>query len=104
MSSRMAMNRNRVAVALWLVWAIVVWNVVFDRVLVNAGRDYVRSAMAAASQPGPYARLDDRMRPALTQALVAASASAVVIVLVGLVAIRLAVRRRATSAEPLRKM
>jgi ABC-type Fe3+ transport system permease subunit len=98
----MAINRQRLAVALWVVWAIVVWNVVFDRVLVNAGRDYVRTAMAAASGPGPYARIDDRMRPALTQALVAASAAAVAIVLVGLVAIRVAVRR-ATSAELLRK-
>jgi ABC-type Fe3+ transport system permease subunit len=96
------MNRKRLAVALWIVWAIVVWNVVFDRVLVEAGRDYVRTAMAAASGPGPYARIDDRMRPALTQALVAASAAAVAIVLVGLVAIRLAARR-ATSGEPLRK-
>ena len=96
------MNRVRVAAALWLVWAIVVWNVVFDRVLVNAGRDYVRTAMAAANGPGPYARIDDRMLPALTQALVVASAAAVVIVLVGLLGIRLAMRR-ATSAEPLRK-
>jgi ABC-type Fe3+ transport system permease subunit len=96
------MNRKRLAVALWIVWAIVVWNVVFDRVLVEAGRDYVRTAMAAASGPGPYTRIDDRMRPALTQALVAASAAAVAIVLVGLVAIRLAARR-ATSGEPLRK-
>jgi ABC-type Fe3+ transport system permease subunit len=96
------MNRVRVAAALWLVWAIVVWNVVFDRVLVNAGRDYVRTAMAAANGPGPYARIDDRMLPALTQALMAASVAAVVIVLVGLLGIRLAMRR-ATSAEPLRK-
>jgi ABC-type Fe3+ transport system permease subunit len=96
------LNRPRLALVLWLVWAIVVWNVVFDRVLVNAGRDYVRTAMAAANGPGPYARIDDRMLPALTQALMAASASAVVIVLVGLLAIRLAMRR-ATSAEPLRK-
>ena len=96
------MNRVRLAVALWIVWALVVWNVVFDRVLVNAGRDYVRTAMAAANGPGPYARIDDRMLPALTQALVAASAAAVVIVLVGLVGIRLAVRRP-TSAAPLRK-
>ncbi len=102
MTSRMAMNRTRLAVALWIVWAIVVWNVVFDRVLVNAGRDYVRTAMAAANGPGPYARIDDRMLPAVTQALVAATASAVVIVLVGLVAIRVAARR-ATSVERLRK-
>jgi hypothetical protein len=98
----MVMNRRRLAAALWIVWAVVVWNVVFDRVLVEAGREYVRSALAAADGSGPYARIDDRMRPALSRALGAASAAAGVIVVVGLVALRLAARR-ATSAEPLRK-
>ena len=98
----MVINRPRLAAALWIVWAVVVWNVVFDRVLVNAGREYVRSAQAAANGSGPYARIDDRMRPALTRALVAGSAAAGVIVLVGLVAVRLAARR-ATSTAPLRK-
>jgi hypothetical protein len=98
----MAMNRSRLAIALWLVWAVVVWNVVFDRVLIEAGREYVRTAMAAANGPGPYARIDDRMLPAVTQALVAASAAAGVIVLVGLAAVRVA-SRRATSAGLPRK-
>ena len=99
------MNRPRLAAALWVVWAVVVWNVVFDRVLVNAGRDYVRSAMAAANGSGPYARIDDWMRPALTRALGAGSVAAGGVVLVGLVALRLAARRArgTTSAEPLRK-
>jgi hypothetical protein len=91
--------------ALWIVLAVVVWNVVFDRMLVNAGREYVRSAMAAANGSGPYARIDERMRPALARALGTASAAAGIIVLVGLVGIRVAMRRgrHATSEEPLRK-
>jgi hypothetical protein len=99
------MNRPRVALGLWMIFAVVVWNVVFDRVLVNAGREYVRAALAAADGTGPYARIDDRMRPALCRALGAASATAGVVVLVGLVGIRVAARRGrdATSAEPLRK-
>jgi hypothetical protein len=98
----MVVNRRRLAAALWIVWAVIVWNVVFDRVLVEAGREYVRSALAAADGSGPYARIDDRMRPALPRALGAATAAAGVIVIVGLVALRLAARR-ATSAEPLQK-
>jgi ABC-type Fe3+ transport system permease subunit len=98
----MVMNRRRLAAALWIVWAVIVWNVVFDRVLVEAGREYVRSALAAADGSGPYARIDDRMRPALSRALGAASAAAGVIVVVGLVAFRLAARR-ATSAEHFQK-
>ena len=99
------MNRPRLAMALWIVLAVVVWNVVFDRVLVNAGREYVRSAMAAASGSAPYARIDERMRPALVRSLGAASATAGVVILVGLVGIRVAMRRgrHATSEEPLRK-
>jgi hypothetical protein len=95
-------NRRKVAAALWIVWAVVVWNVVFDRVLVEAGRAYVRAAMAAAAGTGPYARIDDAMRPAVPRALVLASAAAGVILAVGLVAFRRA-GRLTSSAEPLRK-
>jgi hypothetical protein len=95
------LNRRRLAVALWVVWAVVVWNVVFDRVLIEAGRAYVRTAMAAAAGTGPYARIDDAMRPAVPRALALASACAGVILAVGLVAFRRAAR--STSAEPLRK-
>jgi hypothetical protein len=94
-------NRKRLAVGLWIVWAVVVWNVVFDRVLVEAGREYVRTAMAAAAGYGPYARIDDAMRPAVPRAVALASAAAGVIVAVGLVAFRRA--GRPTSAGPLRK-
>jgi hypothetical protein len=95
------MDRRRLAVALWIVWAVVVWNVVFDRVLVEAGREYVRTAMAAAAGHGPYARIDDAMRPAVPRAVALASAAAGVIVAVGLVAFRRV--GRPTSAGPLRK-
>ena len=40
--------RVRLASALWLVLAMIVWNVIFDRVIVLAGRRYVYEASAAA--------------------------------------------------------
>jgi hypothetical protein len=95
------MDRRRVAVALWIAWAVVVWNVVFDRVLVEAGREYVGTALAAAAGAGPYARIDDVMRPAVHRAVALASAAAGVIVAVGLMAFRRA--GRPTSAGPPRK-
>jgi hypothetical protein len=95
------MSRRRLAVVLWIVWAVVVWNVVFDRVLIEAGREYVRAAMAAAEGPGPYARIDDYMRPAVPRALLFASAAAGVIAIVGAVAFRRT--SRATSAESPRR-
>jgi hypothetical protein len=36
----------RAAVTLWLVFAFTVWNVVFDRILVIEGREYVYAAAA----------------------------------------------------------
>ena len=37
---------RRLALALWIAWAVVVWNVVFDQSVVLAGRDYIQAALA----------------------------------------------------------
>jgi hypothetical protein len=79
---------------LWIAWAIVVWNVVFDRVLVVAGRAYVYAAGTAANRGGPYLRIDDWMRPAVSRGLWAASLSAAAILAVGFVGLRAAARAR----------
>lgn len=77
----------RLAAALWIAWAIVVWNVVFDQVIVLAGRRYIVAAIAAAQRGGTYARIDDWMQPARGRGLWLATAAAAVVLLVGLVAI-----------------
>jgi hypothetical protein len=77
----------RIAAALWIVWAIVVWNVVFDHVIVVAGREYI-SAAAAAARAGTYARMDDWMRPAIARGLWIATAASATILVVGFAAIR----------------
>ena len=82
----------RLAVALWTIWAVVVWNVVFDYALVMAGRAYVHAAGVAARQGGPYARMDDWMRPALARGLWMATAAGASIAVVGFVSTRLAAR------------
>ncbi len=92
---------RRIAVAFWIVLAVVAWNAVFDRVLIEAGRDYVRTAADAARGSGPPARIADYMRPAIPRALVLASAVAGVILAVGFAAFRWSAR--ATSGESLRK-
>ena len=84
----------RVAWALWLAWAVIVWNVVFDRVIVVAGRQYIHAAyLAAANAAVPYARSDDWMRPAATRALWEASLAGVAVVALGFLLIGLARRR-----------
>lgn len=82
----------RIARALWIVWAIVVWNVVFDHVIEVAGRQYIVAA-TSASGSGPFAPMDDWMRPAVTRALWTASAAGVAILVVGLILIGLVAGR-----------
>ena len=96
-------NARNVARGLWIVWAIVVWNVVFDHVIVVAGREYLAAAVAAAHGAGPYAHMDDWMRPAIARGLWIATAAAGTILLVGLVAIRRATNSGNGPADRLRQ-
>ena len=82
----------RLARALWIAWAIIVWNVVFDRVIVVAGRSYITAArQAVAGNPsGPLVNMDDWMRPAVTRGLWLATASAGAILVTGLVTVHFA--------------
>jgi hypothetical protein len=77
----------RLASILWIVWAVVVWNVIFDQVIVSAGRHYIVAAelavKGAASIPPHFEDMDQWMRPAVTRALWTASASAAAIVAIG---------------------
>jgi hypothetical protein len=85
----------RIARALWIAWAVILWNVVFDHVIVVAGRSYIaavgRSAPdAARSSP---VNMDDWMRPAVTHGLWFATAAAAAVLVIGLVSVSQAVHR-----------
>jgi hypothetical protein len=82
-----------VAVALWVTLAIVVWNVTFDRILVESGRALVRAARASA-ESGAYLRTGDWMQAAVVHGVWVASALSLGILAVGLAAIGFASRRR----------
>jgi ABC-type dipeptide/oligopeptide/nickel transport system permease subunit len=71
----------RLALALWIAWAVLVWNVVFDQVIVLAGREYIQAALAAGA--GPFANMDDWLRPAVAHGLWLASGAAGAILLTG---------------------
>jgi hypothetical protein len=73
---RQLRHSARFAVALWLVLAFVVWNVVFDRILVLAGRRYSYAAIMAVRGGHAYLRIDDWMRPAIAQGVLIAVAIA----------------------------
>ena len=79
------MSRStRWALGFWIAFAAVVWNVVFDHTIEVAGRAYLGAAALAAHAAGPFARIDDWMRPAVPAGLWNASAAALVILAIGL--------------------
>ena len=82
-----------VAVVLWTVFAVVVWNVVFDRIVVLAGREFVYAAYVAAASHQPYLRIDAWMRPAIARGVRLATYAAAAVLTVGVAAIALAMRR-----------
>jgi hypothetical protein len=81
----------RLARALWIAWAVIVWNVVLDHVVLVASRNYIRAAGLADGRRGPdgrfLVRIDDWMQPAVTSGVWIASAAAGLILVTGLVAI-----------------
>ncbi len=79
---------------LWIALAVVVWNVVFDRVIVLAGREYVYAATLAARDAGVYLSARDWMNHAVTRGLWMASAGAFAVLIVGLGLVTIAARRR----------
>jgi hypothetical protein len=85
----------RIARALWIAWAVIVWNVVFDHVIVVAGRTYIAAARQAADAhpAGPLPDMDDWMRPAVTRGLWIATAAAGGILLTGFAVARAVTRR-----------
>src|SRR5689334_17421308 len=77
----------RLARALWIAWAVIVWNVVFDHVIVVAGRGYIVAAQTAGA---PRANMDRFMRPAVSRGFWIASAAAGAILVAGLAGVRAA--------------
>ena len=86
-------HQASLARVLWIVFAVVVWNVVFDRVLVLAGREYVYAA-ALAARDGVYLFAKDWMASAVARGFWLASAGAAMILAAGLVLVSLASKRR----------
>ena len=86
----------RLARALWIAWAVIVWNVVFDHAIVVAGRDYIAAARRAAAAPaGPFVTMDDWMRPAVTRGFWIATAVGGAVLLAGIVAVSVSARATA---------
>jgi type IV secretory pathway TrbD component len=83
----------RLARGLWIAWAVIVWNVVFDHVIVRAGRDYLVAVGRASASHAPRPDMDSFMRPAVARGLWIASAAGGVVLFTGLASVRAAARR-----------
>lgn len=90
-------RKLRVAIALWLALGFAVWNVVFDRVIVLAGRRYVSEAALAVRAGRPYVLIDERMPAAVANATKLATAAGGTVSAAGLLGIFLARRRERHS-------
>jgi hypothetical protein len=84
--------RVALAAALWLTFAIIAWNVVFDRIIVVAGRTYILAASRTARETNGYLLLGPWMRAAVTRAFWWATVVGVAIAVCGLIALAFAVR------------
>jgi hypothetical protein len=82
-----ASRRVRRTAIFWAVLAFVAWNAVFDRLIVLAGRQYIRDAVRLEAQ-GSYLFIDDAMKPAVTRAFWIATAVGATIGAIGVIAVR----------------
>lgn len=83
-------RRRIVATVFWGILAFVVWNAVFDRVIVLSGRRYI-SAAEQADADGGVLTIDGWMRPTVTRAFWEATLSAAI---VGAVGVGMTMRKR----------
>jgi len=83
---------RRAARAIWIAWAVIVWNVIFDQTIVLAGRDFVQTAIAANT--GPFLNMDAWMRPAVAHGFWFATAGAGAILLTYFAVVTLCASRR----------
>lgn len=88
-----------VAVIVWVVFAAVVWNVIFDQLLIIAGRRYSYDAVVFYQTTHHYLRIDDVMRPAIAHAVRVSSLWSGALLAAGLVAVRFAVRGRGRTVR-----
>ena len=90
-------TRRRAALLLWSAFAVVVWNVVFDAVVNEAGRDYLTRQALHQQGQGPALTIPDVMRPAVVRGVRLASLYGGGIAGCGVAGMWLAARRRRSA-------
>jgi hypothetical protein len=83
----------RLALGLWIAFAVVVWNVSFDRQVKTAGRAFMHEQLARHTRGLPVTTINDGFRPRIRAAAVRSSAWSLLIAGTGVAATAWAARR-----------
>src|SRR5688572_22349550 len=83
-----AARARRVAIALWIVMAVVVWNGLYDLRITLGVRDYLMKQALHDAGRGPAVTITDAMQGAVRDAVGVASLWAVIILAAGLWTVR----------------
>jgi len=89
----------RVAIGLWLVFGIVLWNALFDHAIVIAGRTYLYRQSQALRHNGPAVTIAGVMRPAAARGAIVASWWSLAVTAAGLAAVGYAASRVAGARD-----
>jgi len=95
-------RRRRFATIAWIALVVVLWNVVFDWVVIQSGRDYLTQQALHQQGKGPAVTIPGVMRPGIARGAWLASAAAGGVAAVGVVLFWLAAwhQRRDTERRP----
>jgi hypothetical protein len=84
------MGRHAWLVALlWLALTVVVWNAVYERIVITEGRAYVAAALEADRAAAPALRIDDWMPAAVRRAFWTATGAGAVLACAGVAVVLL---------------
>lgn len=79
------MNVRRLAFALWVTFAFVTWNVVFDRSVAEAAVEFTRDQIVRYQQGAPVGSIESAFSPHVRDAAVKADLYAAFVLLCGAV-------------------
>jgi hypothetical protein len=86
--------KRRTVVLLWLVFAFVTWNVVFDREVAVAGLAFTRDQVVRYQQGQPVTSIDEGFSPHVRAAALRASGWAGAVLALGVAVMRLTPQAR----------
>ncbi|HEY7792135.1 MAG TPA: hypothetical protein VIC33_16600 [Vicinamibacterales bacterium] len=94
-------RKRLIALGLWLVLAIIIWNTLFDDAVNSAAHRYIVAAVYASRGQGPTVSMDAIMQPAIVHGAWLATGCATLVLAIGVAGVAWSIwqeQRRAVSA------